>query len=42
MIVVDIAQEMLAVFLALFLWRYLQSKIGHDGTTGKAMAYVLH
>jgi hypothetical protein len=42
MIAVDILHLMLAVFVALFLWRYLQSKINQESTTGKAFAYVLH
>lgn len=42
MIVVDVLHLMLAVFIALFLWRYLQSKINTEGTTGKALAFVLH
>ena len=42
MIVVDIVQEILAVFIALFVLRYLQSKMSSDSTTGKAFAYVLH
>lgn len=42
MIAVDILHLMLAVFVALFLWRYLQSKIKQETTTGKALAYVLH
>lgn len=42
MIVVDIAQEILAVFIALFALRWLQGKLNSESTTGKAMAYVLH
>lgn len=42
MIVVDVIHAALIVFVALFLWRYLQSKVNSEGTTGKALAYVLH
>ena len=42
MIAVDIAQEILALTLALFIVRYLQSKINTDSTTGKAIAYIYH
>lgn len=42
MIAVDILHLMLAVLVALFLWRYAQSKINQESTTGKALAYILH
>jgi hypothetical protein len=42
MIAIDIVHLVLAVFVALFLLRYAQSKIRTDSTTGKAFAYVLH
>lgn len=42
MIVVDIIHLTLAVLVALFILRYLQSKINSEGTTGKALAYILH
>lgn len=38
----DVVHLMIAVFIALFLWRYLQTKINNESTTGKALAYVLH
>lgn len=41
-IAVDIAQEILALTIALFVVRYIQSKINPDTTTGKAIAYVYH
>jgi len=42
MIVVDVIHLMIGVFLALFLWRWLQSKVNSESTSGKALAYVLH
>lgn len=42
MIVADIAQEVLAVLVALFILRYAQTKISADSQTGKALAYILH
>lgn len=42
MIVVDIIHLTLAVLIAMFVLRYLQTKISSEGTTGKALAYILH
>lgn len=42
MIAIDIAQEVLAVLIALFILRYIQSKIAADSQTGKALAFILH
>lgn len=41
-VAVDIVQELLALFLALAIWRYIQGKVDPTTTTGKALAYVLH
>ena len=42
MIAVDIAQEILALAIALFIVRYVQGKIDPESTTGKAIAYIFH
>lgn len=42
MIAIDILHLMFAVLVALAIWRYLQTKINSEGTTGKALAFILH
>jgi len=42
MIAVDIAQEILALAVALFIVRWVQGKIPAESSTGKAVAYIFH
>jgi hypothetical protein len=42
MIVADIAQEILALAVALFVVRWVQGKLDSESATAKALAYIFH
>jgi hypothetical protein len=42
MIAVDIAQEILALAIALFIVRYVQGKLDPNSSWGKGLAYIFH
>lgn len=42
MIAVDLAQEILALAIALFIVRYVQGKLDSNSSWSKGLAYIFH